>query len=167
MKLKFEELKAKNTITIPEEHINYFSEKTLRLAKKEIMNILNVTEVSTDDIEEFVISDIFETTKELGVLKEQLFTCLPADGEFAWRVICDENIVAIDSYIVDGEENEFKPHTTLEVVFSEEDICNLSFKIDDDSLEDNEELSETIAVIRVSMLLRLCFYLFTLKSKKN
>lgn len=165
MDLKLEKFKRKNVITIPEEDIYTFSEKTLKLAKEEIIHTLNTTEVTNDDIEEFLISTILETTEEAGTLKEQLFTCTPTDGKHIWRVLYTNDVIVIDSYTFDGAITDItyiKPHTTLEIVFSEEDMCDLSFTINDESLKDNDNNNETLTIIRISLLLRLCFYLFVL-----
>lgn len=165
MELQLEELKRKKIIEIPDEDVRAFSEKVIISIRNKIIDTLNDVEVNNENIEEYLVASIFDAVENLKDTKKQLFTCPEYNGEIIWQVIYTNDVVTLDSYIIDIATKNIKPHTTLELALSPDNLCELSFKIKDDSLKDNEELEQTLALNRLSMLLRLCFYIFTLKSK--
>lgn len=162
MTLPLKDLENKQVMIISEEHIDAFSEEAL----VGIVNSIASDDVTPHDIEENLVSDILDCANEIDVLKEIFFTCEPEQGSFLWRVISEKDVVILESYIMDSENETMELNSTCELVLKEdENVCEVKFEIDkeiEEFVSEDSTIEEVIASVRISMLLRLTFYMFTI-----
>ena len=165
MKLEFKDLENKKFTVVSEEDIKFFGENTIDFAREAITDSFgNDYDYDITDFQDFILGGILEFSKNIKKFKNSFFICEPSEGTFLWNVILDNDVIILDSYEVDINNEDVHLYFSCEISIIDDSSCEVSINIygypeEEDNLD--------IELIKLSALLRLNFYIMMINEKNN
>lgn len=155
MKLTFEDLENRKITVVSEDQIHSFINKTLDIAIEKTSNVLE-KKPEIEDLQDFVLSNIIEFSKNISGFKNELFTGEGRDGNLLWNVIIYDDIILFDSYYINRENKRIIPYFNYELHILSEDDCEGKIKLS----EDFRKVGDIdINILLLTTPMRLLFYI--------
>lgn len=160
MNLTFKDLENKDIIVIPEEHLKSFKEKVLKNGADELGKILG-REPRIKDIQNFLLANILEFSKNINCLKNLLFSCEQEieDGTSLWNLIIDNDVIILDTYFIDVKDEKLVSYFNYSIHILDEGNFEVSIDIPED-LEKQKDFD--IDTLNTVAALRLLYYIVAL-----
>lgn len=160
MNLTFKDLENKDIIITPEDELKSFKEKILKNGVDELGKILG-REPRAKDIQNFLLANILQFSKDIDGFKNLLFSCEPEtkDGTYLWNVIIDNDVIILDTYFIDMEDKELISYFNYGIHILDEEKFEVSLDIPEE-LENQKDFDlNTLSIIAA---LRLLYYMVAL-----
>lgn len=189
MKLTLEDVMGKELIVVSDVDMDDFAEGTLDYIKSITSNELK-TVCDIENALNYLFSEITEMTKDVDEFISLYFVCKPSEGTFLWNLILDNDIIMLDSYVIDIKKQEMSKYLGFEIYSTDENKYTSAFEngeryeyipfavtlksgkeysavIETTYLTDEEYENLDIQLTKLSELIRLKYYISMIICQDN